>query len=120
VPSALKLGSQKRINNFIQFGRLYSGTQTQYISIGVQARPLGTELVVTQRRSNPLYFVGGDAHADTGIAYQNAALGFTPDYRFSHRPGNIRVVHGICSMTTGILTGVTTFGHQFDDCLLQR
>jgi hypothetical protein len=103
MAAALERRAEPRIYNFI--GRVCircSAPETKDIGVVVQAGPSGTESIVAQGRPDTFDFIGGDAHTDTGIAYQYSGIALTGADRFTYFKGDIGIVHRIFSKRTTV------------------
>ena len=107
MPTALELGGEEGMDNGRYIDITLKGREAAHLSVIVATGPHSNESVVALRRPNALDLVGGDAHADTSTADQNAEPSLALDNGPADFEGNIRVVHRVGGFTTIIRRSMT-------------
>ena len=79
------------------------------------ASTAGIKGATTQSRPYPLDLISGNAHADTGITYQDTLSKIASGYRQGYLPGNIRIVHRVGSVTAKVLDTMPGVTNQPDN-----
>src|SRR5262245_35785503 len=80
----------------------------------------GGDAVVARRRTHAFHLVGGDAHADAGAAYQDAAFHLTPADTRGYLIRIIGVVDALGTRRANILDLMSKLledGHQASLCV---
>ena len=85
--------------------------QAAYLGVVMQAGALGGKDVIALGRPDPPHLVGGDAHADAGAAYQNAAVELAPGDSLGHLHGDIRVIDRFFRIAAEVVISVPCFGN---------
>src|SRR5207247_11088287 len=89
--------------------------QAQHVSVIVAPAHLRGDAVVAWRRPHALDLVGGDAHADTGAAYEDAALDVALTYAGGHLVSEVGIIDAFGSSGAGVddvVVQLAQEGHQ--------
>jgi hypothetical protein len=119
VSAALELGVEKVLDDNFDFSAPLLRRQTADLSIVVQTGAVGGKDIIALGGPDSPHFVGGDAHADAGAAYQDTSIIIAPDNRFGNLHGNIRIISRIVRITAEIVIGVSRLGDYPDDDTFQ-
>src|SRR5438105_3069087 len=92
MPAALELSFQPNLNHTVdQFPAQEIRRQAKDVGVVMAAAHLRSDAIVARSRANAGNLVGGDAHADTGAADQDATI----DGTFADRLGDLKGIIGI-------------------------
>src|SRR4051812_34049072 len=79
----------------------------KHVRIVMFAGRFGREEIVHERAADAGIFVGGNRHADTRAAQQNASVCFPCRYPFTYWHGVIRVVYRLAAVAAEIFNFMT-------------
>jgi hypothetical protein len=119
VPAALEIGAEKILNDNLGLSSALLRRQTTDLSIIMQSGTMSGKNIMALGRPYPPYFIGGDAHADAGAAYQYTPVTFASDDGLGHLHGDIGIVNRILGIAPEVMSTVPRLRDYFYDKLLE-
>jgi hypothetical protein len=119
MPSTLELSAEEVLNDSLYLRFALLRRQAANLSVIMQSGTVSGKNIVALGGPYPSHFIGGDAHANAGAAYQYASIILTSDDSLGHLHGDIGIVNRILRIATEIMIAVTRLGDYFDNELLE-
>jgi hypothetical protein len=119
VPAALEIGAEKILNDNLSLSPALLRRQTTDLSIIMQSGPVSRKNIIALGRPYPPHFIGGNAHADAGAAYQYAPVKLAPDDGLGYLHGDIRIVNRIFGIAPEVMRTVPRLSDYFYYKLLE-
>jgi hypothetical protein len=119
VPAALEISGKKVLNNSLYFNINLLRCQTADLSIIMAAGAVGGKDIVALSGADAPHFIGGDAHADAGAAYQYTPIIISLDNSLGNEQGNIRIINSILRIAAEVVIGVSGFGYNVNNGTFQ-
>jgi hypothetical protein len=119
VPTAFEIGTEKIFNDSLCLRLTLLRRQTTDLSIIMKSGTVSGKDIVALGGPYPSHLISGDAHADTGAAYQDTSIELATDDSLSHLHGDIGIINRILGIAPEVMNTVPRFGDDFDDKLLK-